>query len=602
MPDARSTSSPATGATSHAGLVLSLAVATGMAASAAFVIRVVLIRNYAGDFANISRDYLWMTPVAYVLLFAAASLPVLAVARLLDATRATWLAAGTFATLGVFDAFMPITSIGRIAAFVLSMGVGVMIARQLASRAAVVVRGAWLFSMLIAIALGAAAFVTRRTMPGLSATVPPPGTPNVLLVILDTIRADELGLYGYAQPTSPELDRFAAQGVVFNAAMSTAPWTLPSHASIFTGRYPSSLSTDYKAPLDARDSTLAEVFGARGFATAGFVGNVWYTSWESGLQRGFQQYVDYQRSFEQLIKSTHFGRTDMVDMLFRSTSLREASRALRPAHLQEVPRPQPAPNHAEFIVKRFLEWQTSREAGRPWFAFLNFFDAHDPYLPQEPFRSRFGVTDPNATPRKAYDAEIAYLDSHLGRMLRDLEARGVLRNTVVVITADHGEHFGERRMTGHFNSIYMPLLHVPLILRFDGTLPAGRRVGGEVSLRDLGATILDLAKQPVPAAFGATSLRQRIDGNGETSPSVSSYLLTRNDSVRALDNGMLSIAEGGWHYIVSGRKMMEELYRYPTDPGEAVNLVGSDSGFARMPGMRQRLFRVLEADRRAVHR
>jgi arylsulfatase A-like enzyme len=181
------------------------------------------------------------------------------------------------------------------------------------------------------------------------------------------------------------MDAFARGAVTFQAAIAPAPWTLPSHASMFTGRYPTSLSTDYKIPLDGADSTLAEVLAARGYATAGFVGNVWYTSWESGLTRGFHEFHDYQRSFEQVVKSTHLGRTDLADALFRSSSWRQALGALRRLELREVPRPPPAPNTAEYVTNRFLDWHARRDPSRPWFAFLNYFDAHEPYLPEEPF-------------------------------------------------------------------------------------------------------------------------------------------------------------------------------------------------------------------------
>ena len=123
--------------------------------------------------------------------------------------------------------------------------------------------------------------------------MPPPDAPNVLLIVLDTVRADHLSLYGYRRPTSPTLERLARRGVRFDEARATAPWTLPSHASLFTGRWPHELGVKWLTPWRGNDPTLAEYLGSRGYATAGFVANTLYCSYDSGLGRGFTRYDDY---------------------------------------------------------------------------------------------------------------------------------------------------------------------------------------------------------------------------------------------------------------------------------------------------------------------
>ena len=587
-------------------VVMSVAALIAMLAALGFVVRVAMIRRVAGDFANVSQAYLWMTPLGYLLFFGLAAFPVWLVARLLDEKKAVTWTVTSLGALALFDAFMPVTEFSRFAAIVLSVGAAAVVARRVVATPKVVARVAARAALLIGVPLAGAGLVvalTRESGDGSTAAAAP-GMPNVLLLILDTVRADEMGTYGYARNTTPSLDRFAKHAMVFESAISTAPWTLPSHASMFTGRYPASLSTDYKVPLDGGDSTLAEVLGNRGYATAGFAGNLWYVSWESGLSRGFQTYQEYQHSLEQVVKSTHLGRTDMSDALFRAQSWRDVKAAIRQLGLQEVPRPQPAPNTAEFLTNAFLRWHTQRDSTRPYFAFINYFDAHDPFLPVEPYRTRFGPAQGGeATPRDRYDAELAYMDAHIGRLLAELERRGDMGNTLIIVAADHGEHFGERNQVGHFNSIYMPLLWVPLFIRFDGRLPAAQRLAGEVSLRDLPATIMDLIGARSTSPFPGVSLagRWRADSSA-TSAAIASYNISRRETLKANDNGLLSLAQDGWHYILTGRKELEELYRYRADPTEARSLVGSDSGNTLGPLMRRRIFDVLGAERQTPPR
>ena len=189
-----------------------------------------------------------------------------------------------------------------------------------------------------------------------------PDAPNVLMIVLDTVRAQNLNLYGYHRPTMPKLEQIAKTGVFFEQAVSPAPWTLPSHASMFTGRHPHELSADWTTPLDATYPTLAEILYQHGYVTAGFVANKIYCSYESGLNRGFMHYEDYLVSPGQLIRSSALGReiTNNLDLRQRFKYYDDLGG-----------------KSAERLNHDFLSWLSRQEQG-PFFAFLNYFDAHNP--------------------------------------------------------------------------------------------------------------------------------------------------------------------------------------------------------------------------------
>ena len=355
---------------------------------------------------------------------------------------------------------------------------------------------------------------------------PPTQAPNVLLITLDTLRAADMSLYGYDRPTTPRLDALAAHGTVFDWAMPTSSWTLPSHASMFTGRWYHELSTDYEFPLDDTYPTLAEVFRDHGFATAGFVANLRYCGYGSGLNRGFIHYRDYPVSLGQIAASSKLTRTILDNFRLRYLLKNDE-------HLNR--------KRASEINAEFLSWLGERPS-RPFFAFLNYFDVHEPYLPPAPYDQRFGgprkrgrhsplhhwLWNPaighapmsQATideEKAAYDNAIAYLDEQLGQLFDELAARQLLESTLVIVTADHGEEFGEHDLFDHGNSLYLPSVHVPLLMLYPHSIPAGGRVETLVSLRDLPATILDVAGIANRADIPGASLARCWDAPGHAS-------------------------------------------------------------------------------------
>lgn len=419
--------------------------------------------------------------------------------------------------------------------------------------------------------------VERRAV----AALPPiaPAAPNVLLIVLDTVRAADLSLYGYERPTTPNLERFARRGVRFDRAIAPSPWTLPTHATLFTGRWGHEHGADWGVPLDGTFTTLAEFLSAQGYRTGGFVGNHVYASWETGLGRGFSRYEAYEISLEEWLRSS---------ILIEAVRSRSFSR-----RTVRLPRDY---QMAADVSSSFLEWQ--EKDPRPFFAFLNYYDAHMPYDPPEPFKSRFGaerseravqaitrwhaefepaLSEEEAQAAKAaYDACIAFLDAELGSLFDELERRGILDETLVIVTSDHGEEFGEHGVFEHANSLYLPALHVPLVMVYEGGLSPGRIIEHSVSLRDVPATIVALLGLP-DSPFPGQSLMNGhstsgMDEVGDPILSEVSQVSRAPNWVPTSNGDMRSIVRGSLHIIVNpdGRR---EIYDIVRDPWEQHDLV-----------------------------
>ena len=498
----------------------------------------------------------------------------------------------------------------KYALMALSLGTALQLARLATKHAAAFPRLCrrslpWMAAVGVSLAaLTGAIDRVRERVGERSRGMPASGAPNVLLLILDTVRAQDLSLYGYARETSPELERLASTGVAFDRAIAPAPWTLPSHASMFTGLPPDRLSTDFHAALDAAAPTIAEVLAARGYATGGFVANLSYTTRRSGLDRGFAVYRDHPLSPGLFLNSSFW--------------MREAATTILPAL---GVRGALVRKSAAQVNREFLSWLPAD--GSPFFAFLNYFDAHVPYKLERPFDRKFrdpaprywlfkpwgrGHSEPYLQEyRDSYNSAIAYVDAQVGALLRELERRGVLRNTLVILASDHGEHFGEHGgIMAHGNSLYLPLLHVPLVLSHPSRIPAGTRVGPAVSTEDIPATILDvLGFSGEPAMPGRSLARYWNQGASTVAPPDDSAKvifseLTYNDfahfsdPIRQGPGGMRSLMRGRLHYIRNSDGS-EEVYDYIADADERTNLAkGADSASVLAP------FRQLLAQRGAA--
>lgn len=378
----------------------------------------------------------------------------------------------------------------------------------------------------VAIALPLALWPAVREARDLRArAAPPDGSPDVLLLIWDTVRASSLDLYGYQLPTAPNLTALARGGVVFDRAFGTASYTLPSHSSLFTGRWAHELSASWRVPLNSEHATLAEAFASAGYRTGAFSANRIYVTREFGLGRGFDHFEEHRLGFQQVVRSS-----TLLRAIVTSSRVRDLL-----GFNDDLARVHATDNH-----RALVNW-LKRDPDRPYFAFVNFMEAHTPYLPAPPFAQRFGWyesdapdsvrrrveraarREPEMQPpsvalhaKRAYEASIAELDAAVADMLEDLRSRGFLENTIVVVTADHGEEFGEHGIFGHGNSLYLPSIQVPLIMVFPKRIPTAARVTNAVSIRDIPATILDLAGlgNPLPG----TSLRAYWETPGSVQP------------------------------------------------------------------------------------
>lgn len=400
------------------------------------------------------------------------------------------------------------------------------------------------------------------------------GAPNVLLLVLDTVRRLNLSVFSYERRTTPELEALAARGVRFENALSTAPWTLPSHASMFTGRWAHELSADWATPLDDTYPTLADALSSQGYRTAGFVANVSYAGRSVGLGRGFSHFEDVVVSLSQIARSAAY--TSWI-------TSRPAIKRRLPPFYKSYQRKSAAEVNAALV-----QW-LDREPGRPFFAFLNYFDAHDPYRPAAPFDTAFGFPAypptpparhggafPDDRPRslRPYDQAIASIDAEIGRLLRELERRGELKQTLVIVTSDHGEEFGEHGMYGHGHTLNLQALNVGAILTLPERIPAGLRLVDRVSLRDLPATVLDLAvpggANPFP---GASLARFWLKGGARPDTLYVQTRLARNRPEWDLTSlgDLQGIVAGDLHLIRHADGGIE-LYDLATDSLETRNL------------------------------
>lgn len=560
---------------------------------------------------QISRHFVWMIPIANLVLFLGWGLIVGLLGRV-------WPLFGTrgIVLLLSFPAFLALLlllpGLYRFACIALAAGFSSVAARWVSAFSGKVRR---LVCTSLPVLLVVSAMlsgwkgshvVLGEQRASAASPAPRPGAMNVLLVVMDTVRADRLSLHGYGRKTTPNLERLAPEAIRFEQARSTAPWTLPSHVSMFTGLWPHQAAVGEDRPLDTTYPTLAEFLSARGYLTAGFVGNTYFCNSWFGLGRGFTHYEDFYD--EDLVVS--------VTETLRSSAL---GRCL--VHLVNLPLgAERRRKDAADINEDFLDWLSRQEKGRPFFAFINFFDAHSPYLLPEDCGHSFGHVETAAElavlqnwetrPKQnipenertlvsdAYDDCLTYLDSQIGKLIDELERRGVLDNTLVIITADHGEELGEHRLYGHGQSLYSQELHVPLMILLPGNRAAGRIVADPVSLRDIPATIVELLGASGDSPFPGNSLARFWEhGRGEHHQSATAVLsevalrekVSKNQNRAPAWRGpMASVVAHGKTYIrnADGR---EELYDILNDPADSRDLAGSTGSIDSLARLRETL-------------
>ena len=407
-------------------------------------------------------------------------------------------------------------------------------------------------------------------------TGPAATRPNVLLISIDTLRADALSCYGCTDATSPNLDALAASGVRFEQATSTSSWTLPAHLSLLTGLTVSAHGICDERLWDAvgqpggprelplRGEYLSETLLRAGYRTAGYYS--WrYLTPEFGFGPGFETWSR--------IGDTVWGggpKHERYAALQRAgdQAALEAWRAEAPADFDEQ-RPS-----ANLVVDAGLEWLDAR-GPEPFFLFLHLFDAHDDYLPPPPFNVAFdkdytGMVDgrmvsapgskihgglPPADRRHLealYHGEVAWIDSQLGRLFAGLEARGLRDDTLIVVTSDHGEEFYEHGAKIHRTHLYRESVEVPLIFSWPRGLPASRRVAGPVGLVDIAPTIAALTDAPSPCSVSGRDLSPLLSGEASNSavPYLSELMLFERGSPIPVRHTALLAGTDHWLRVV----------------------------------------------------
>ncbi len=436
----------------------------------------------------------------------------------------------------------------------------------------------------------------------------PSEPPNVLIILWDTVRADRMTLYGYDKPTTPRMAKWAEGGKVFENAISPAMWTVPSHASMFTGQPESEHGAGYDWRwLDHHNITSAEWFGQHGYDTYAFSANPNLSSTRVNLLQGFN-HIDLSWNREWRKKVSQNTRKKLI----KSDKSTEISPAFRGGASSTF-----TYNAAPQTREAFVDWIDGRDdPEKPFFAYLSYMEAHKPRVPSAEARKKvaddetiklglatdltmksqllYSYDKKDYTEKElqaidaVYDATLIDLDESTSDLLADLEERGVLDNTIVLWTADHGEQLGEHQQFGHRAAIYQNLLHVPLVISWPAGLDPGR-VSVPVSNLQIYDTLCDLAGVPRPDQPMATGTLTDITNKASAIfaqsmsvdrlgwqkvnqwfPDVADDLW--GDTYQVVIDGGFKLIEGSR----DGRASIRALYDLRTDPDELNDLAATD--------------------------
>jgi arylsulfatase A-like enzyme len=423
---------------------------------------------------------------------------------------------------------------------------------------------------------------------------PAPKPPNIILIALDAAGTDHISAYGYPKPTTPNLDNLAKQGILFENAVAPAPWTLPSFAAVFTGLLPHQNGTTWETPLPNGFATLASILGSRGYQTAGFNANHTYGTARTGLAQGFNEYDDDDGTF--LTDLGSIGFVKLFSWVVYYPFIRADYFPRRDAHA---------------LNQDIVLW-AGHCGNEPFFLFVNYFDAHEPYSPIADIGNRFGYAKRSIAQRirsemngrpllieaprspaeqdaliAGYDSGIAYADSQIGNLLHLLETSPESSNTYVIVFGDHGQTFGSHRHYGHGWGLNFDLLHVPLIIA-GPKIPEGRVIKGPVSLQQLYATVLDISNGG-DAAVVEGSLRCSW---GAASAACGPTPLAISE-LAAGDSSSISLVMSGMHLIRNSAGDLH-LFDLTNDPKELVDLADATEYSAEVNTLQNQLFRQIQ--------
>ena len=448
------------------------------------------------------------------------------------------------------------------------------------------------FSLNLGMAIGLHG--TRSLIPDLfprNDHTKPDDKTNVILIVMDTTRRDHLSCYGYTRETTPHLDSLARDSLLFTNAYSPSSWTLPAHASIMTGLYPSTHGSHYNVNststpavniLHDRFTTLAEILSQNGYKTAGVVGATFCHRF-FGIAQGFNYYSDERRNTN--LDLDHYCILHIASKFLplKKYFFLHGHRGIR---------------RASELNKILFPW-LGKNHGYPFFLFINYFDAHWPYSPPTPYdtlyegknyqairenyasdwnlfsaiiKKNHTLTDKEKNHLLSqYDGEITYLDYHIGKLMEKLKALKLYDESMIIITSDHGESFGEHNLMDHGRALYEELLQIPLIIKYPSSHKKIGRCGSQASLIDIMPAVLATAGISLPENIQGTVITGEKDNRILYAESFRDKLWIEKLGSR-FDRDLLTIHSGDFKYIWASNGA-HELYNIKKDPKEAYNLI-----------------------------
>ena len=558
---------------------------------------------------HVSSEILWISPLVDTVFFLLIASAVALVGRFIPRLPGFRVVVFLLTFLSVYDWLALTNRLYRRSCLLLALGIATAFIRWIKKResaATVLVRKSiwWIFAAFVLTFSGiqGGKWLHERVATA-DLAVAAPGSPNVLVIVIDTLRADHVSSYGYSRATTPEIDRLAAQGVLFENAIAPCSWSLPSHASLLTGRYPFDHGMVNVQPMPwlgwGKGSlrgypTLGEALQRNGYRTGAFSANRTFFTRDVGLGRGFIHFEDYFHSPADAFLRTLYGREFARFYLYRSNNSK-VTRALRYLGMDSL---FDKDSEGSFdaggahrlrkrggeVNRETLRW-VDRDRQRPFLAVLNYFDVHDPYGSPDsylkPSLSKKADID-------AYDDGLKYVDDSIADLMRELESRGLAKNTLVAITSDHGEALGAHGLTFHGAALYWEQIHVPLVIWYPGHVPEGLRIARPISNAALPATIMDVlsANNPFPGPPLTVLWKNPATTSSWPGPlselAQTNIILTPDKRAQgkipiATDGDMNSLITPRWHLIVH-KKWRAQLYDWTVDPAESNNVVDNPEG------------------------
>jgi arylsulfatase A-like enzyme len=571
---------------------------------------------------HVSREILWVSPLVDLFFFLLIACSVALVSRAMPRIPGLRVLVFILTFLTAYDWLLVTGRLYKRACLLLALGIAVAFTRWLKKNEEAVVRF-WarslpaLLGVFLVLVIGIEGGKRFHESYATSHLPPPaPGTPNVLLIVIDTLRADHLSAYGYPRPTTPEIESLASHGVLFENAIAPSSWSLPSHASLVTGRSVHEHGMGNVQPMPWLGwgnrslngvPTIGEALQQRGYRTGAFSANRIYFTSNVGLGRGFLHFEDYFDSVGDGFVRTELGR-EFARLYLNRSAKSKFTRLFRWAGLSnwldkdsegsgEYGGAFGVRKRADDLNREARRW-IERNRDHPFFVFLTYLDVHYSYGGppgyEKPLWDHGSVID-------EYDAGLKYEDDYIGRFLADLNRDGILKNTLVIVTSDHGESLGDHGLSYHGAALYWELVRVPLIFSWPGHLPEGVRVEQPVGNKAIAATIMSIVgahSNPFPQA-SLDSMWGRATNQGSTNSAAA----TRSDSDRgyvvselpetntivkedrtmqgkeplATDGWMRSVVSSRWQ-LITHEKYGDQLYDWKKDLGETRDLINTPEG------------------------